>query len=94
MRDLLHSYATDPYPSEPAVLIDSEEYSAIGCDLRNLQKLRRLLESVVKLDESIILCVAEDSTSYMHTEAADALVAWTSSLSTGEYCGIVNIETD
>lgn len=94
MRDLLHNYATDPYASEPAVLMDSEEYSAIGCDLRNLQKLRRLLESVVKLNESTILCIAEDSTSYMRTEAADALVAWTSSLSTGEYRGIVSVGTD
>ncbi|KAI1623744.1 hypothetical protein EDD37DRAFT_650836 [Exophiala viscosa] len=81
MRDLLHSHVANPYPADPAILLDSQEYSAIGCDLRNLPKLRSLLASVVSLEDSIVLCIAEDTTSYMRTEAADALVAWTSTLS-------------
>ncbi|KAK5030606.1 tRNA methyltransferase ppm2 [Exophiala sideris] len=82
MRDLLHSDVAFSYATDPAILIDSQEYAAIGCDLRNLPKLTRLLASVVNLEDSIVLCIAEDSTSYMRTEAADALVAWTSTLST------------
>ena len=94
MRDLLHSHVANPHPAEPAVLIDSQEYAAIGCDLRNLLKLRRLLASVVNLEDSAILCIAEDSTSYMRTQAADALVAWTSTLSTGEHGRIVFVEAN
>ncbi|ETI21564.1 hypothetical protein G647_07911 [Cladophialophora carrionii CBS 160.54] len=66
---------------ENGVVFDSVEYSGIGCDLRNLTRLERLIKSVVDVDQSLILCVAEVSITYMSTEDADALIRWTTTLS-------------
>ncbi len=85
MRDLLHSRVTDPTKNGDPILVNSHEYAAIGCDLRNLRRLDRLLRMVVDdLGECIVLCIAEDSTSYMKLEAANALISWSSGLSTGK----------
>ena len=85
MRDLLHSTQSAAVKRDPAVAIDSEEYSAIGCDLRNIRRLERLLKSVVDLDQASILCIAEDSTTFMPVKAADALICWSALLSNGQY---------
>jgi hypothetical protein len=79
------SEATNP---DRSILLESTQYVAIGCDLRNLPRLKRLLRSVIDHEKCLILCVAEVSVAYMHTEAADALISWTSTLSTGMPLGI------
>lgn len=84
MRSLLHAESADCLGSDPSIVIDSEEYAAIGCDLRNLRRLERLLKSVVITNESAFLCIAEDSIVYMHVDAADALISWSSTLSEGQ----------
>jgi tRNA wybutosine-synthesizing protein 4 len=66
------------------VLIDSEEYVAIGCDLRNIKRLDRLIRNVVLVEECTVLCIAEVSIAYMEPDDADAVIAWTSTLSSGE----------
>lgn len=69
---------------EKSILFDTIEYSAIGCDLRNLPRLERLIKSVTEIEQCLILCVAEVSITYMHTNEADALIAWTATLSPGK----------
>ncbi|OAL25807.1 hypothetical protein AYO20_10362 [Fonsecaea nubica] len=81
LRDLLHFSGPSCTGSDPCVLVDSEEYAAIGCDMRNLQRLERLLKSVINLDECSVLCIAEDSTSFMPVSAADTLISWCARLS-------------
>ncbi|KIY00291.1 uncharacterized protein Z520_03976 [Fonsecaea multimorphosa CBS 102226] len=81
LRDLLHFSGSSCAGSDPSVLVDSEEYAAIGCDMRNLRTLERLLKSMLNLDECSVLCIAEDSTSFMPVCAADALISWSSRLS-------------
>lgn len=83
MKGLLHSVMASSSGICPEILIDSQEYSALGCDLRNLRKLGRLLTSVVDLEDCMVLCVAEDSTCFMRTNDANALIQWTSGLSRG-----------
>lgn len=83
MRDMLSINAE--LPEERGILLDADEYVAIGCDLRNLRRLERLLKSVVDLDQCLVLCIAEVSITYMATEDSDALIAWTTTLSPGEY---------
>lgn len=63
------------------VLLDSDEYVAIGCDLRNVKRLDRLVRNVVLVEECTVLCIAEVSIAYMHPDDADAVIAWSSSLS-------------
>jgi tRNA wybutosine-synthesizing protein 4 len=86
MRDLLTPTASDETAHDQAVKVDTAEYAAIGCDLRNLRKLDRLLKSVADLEHASILCLAEDSTTFMPVKAADALIWWTAGLSAGQ-CG-------
>ncbi|KAK5100924.1 tRNA methyltransferase ppm2 [Lithohypha guttulata] len=81
MFNLLHPYNADATGIDKSVLIDSEEYAAIGCDLRNIPRLERLLREVVDVENCLILCVAEVSITYMQTEAADNLIGWSSTLS-------------
>lgn len=82
MRDML-SINSD-IPLERGIILDSEEYVAVGCDLRNLRRLERLLRSVVDLDDCLVLCLAEVSITYMAPEDSDALIAWSSTLSPGK----------
>ncbi len=65
------------------VLFEGDEYAIIGCDLRNLNTLKRAIKTVVDLDKSLVLCVAEVSLAYMATEDADAVLTWSSTLSSG-----------
>ena len=68
---------------EHGIVLDSSEYTAIGCDLRNLRRLERLLRSVVDIEQCLVLCVAEVSITYMATQDADALIQWTTGLCPG-----------
>ncbi|KAL6719341.1 tRNA methyltransferase ppm2 [Lecanora helva] len=54
----------------------SQHYCAIGCDLRDLVKLEELLACELNGSQSLILCTAEVSVTYMNFEAADALIRW------------------
>lgn len=63
------------------VLLDSDEYVAVGCDLRNVKRLERLVKSVLPIEESAVLCIAEVSIAYMHPDDADAVLSWSSTLS-------------
>jgi hypothetical protein len=65
------------------VLFNSDQYSIIGCDLKNLKTVKRAIKSVSEIGKSLVLCVAEVSLAYMATEDADAVLAWSSILSSG-----------
>ncbi|KAM3427404.1 hypothetical protein MY4824_009468 [Beauveria thailandica] len=68
------------------VLLKSERYCQIGCDLRDLQALRHVLETLADLSECPVLFVAEVSVTYMDTESADRLLTWASSVGKAEFC--------
>ncbi|EXJ63507.1 uncharacterized protein A1O5_11556 [Cladophialophora psammophila CBS 110553] len=79
MREMIST--TSDTEAVKGVVLDSDVYVAIGCDLRNPPRLERLLRSVVDIDQCLVLCLAEVSITYMATQDADALIAWTSTLS-------------
>lgn len=81
IRSLLNPVASESRASDKSILYQSQEYVQIGCDLRNTARLERLLRSVVDLDRCLVLCVAEVSITYMQTAAANALIAWSSTIS-------------
>ncbi|KAF4490376.1 Leucine carboxyl methyltransferase 2 [Fusarium agapanthi] len=68
------------------ILLRSDKYCQIGCDLRELESLRNCLESFLSLAECSVLFVAEVSITYMDTFSADALVQWASSIGQAEFC--------
>lgn len=68
----------------PSILYHSDEYSIIGCDLKNTKRLEHLIKKVVDVEQCLVLCVAEVSITYMATVDADAVIAWSATLSPGE----------
>jgi tRNA wybutosine-synthesizing protein 4 len=70
-------------PDESAVQIRSGQYVAVGCDLKNLDKLDRVLRAEVLPAECAVLFLAEVSLTYMDVKSANAVVSWASRLSNG-----------
>jgi tRNA wybutosine-synthesizing protein 4 len=68
---------------EGRILLRSDQYIQLGCDLRDLEGLRQGLVSAVDIDNSVVLFTAEVSITYMNAEAADSLIQWASKLAEG-----------
>lgn len=66
------------------VQLRSDQYLAIGCDLKNLHKLDATLKMEVLPPRCSVLCLAEVSLTYMDVKSADAVVSWASKLSSGQ----------
>jgi len=66
------------------VMFESDQYVQIGCDLRQLDTLRKGLDAVLDVQNCEFLFVAEVSITYMETEGADGVIQWASALGDGE----------
>ncbi|KAI9787133.1 MAG: tRNA methyltransferase ppm2 [Geoglossum umbratile] len=62
--------------SQGNVVLRSDQYLAVGCDLRELEDLERTLVGEVDIENCLVLFTAEVSVTYMEVEAADALIKW------------------
>lgn len=80
LRELLGADFKVSESHEDQVLLKSERYCQIGCDLRQLDKLRAMLETFLSLAKCEVLFVAEVSVTYMDTHSADSLIQWASSI--------------
>ncbi|KPI36043.1 tRNA wybutosine-synthesizing protein 4 [Cyphellophora attinorum] len=63
------------------VLLSSDKYYILGCDLRNPKRVDRLVRSIIDTSDCVVLCVAEVSITYMAPEDSNAVLAWASKLS-------------
>lgn len=68
---------------ESAVQIRSRQYVAVGCDLKNLDKLDHVLKTEILPADCAVLFLAEVSLTYMDVKSANAVVNWASKLSNG-----------
>lgn len=68
----------------PNLLLRSECYHLVGCDLRRSAALQQALSSILDPSECVFLFIAEVSITYMETTSADAVIQWASSLGQGE----------
>ncbi|KAF2129601.1 LCM-domain-containing protein [Dothidotthia symphoricarpi CBS 119687] len=84
LRDAL--FKTKLRSSEPPVYLRSDRYLALGCDLRDLQLLERVLRTEFDVPGSSILFVAEVSVTYMPLVDSDALIRWASTLEDARFC--------
>lgn len=80
LRDLLGEDFLVSDSDQDQILLRSDRYCQIGCDLRELEKLRTLLETLTPLAGCPVLFVAEVSVTYMDTISADALIHWASTV--------------
>ncbi|QPH10158.1 hypothetical protein C2857_001345 [Epichloe festucae Fl1] len=86
LREILGQDFIVSEAEESHFILRSERYCQIGCDLRELGKLRAILEELTPLSECPVLFVAEVSITYMDTQSADALIQWASSIGNSEFC--------
>lgn len=66
------------------ITLRSDHYVAVGCDLRDVEKLEKALAAEFDLENCLVLCTAEVSITYMEVHAADALIRWAATLRTGK----------
>ena len=74
LRELLGPH--DRPVGDGGIIMRSEHYLAIGCDLTDISRLDMLLASEIQLSNCLVLCTAEVSVTYMDTNAADSLIQW------------------
>lgn len=70
-------------PDNSDLQIRSKQYIAIGCDLKNLAKLDRVLKTQILPSQCSVLFLAEVSLTYMDVKSANDVVSWASKLSDG-----------
>ncbi|KAI9821907.1 MAG: tRNA methyltransferase ppm2 [Pycnora praestabilis] len=84
IRDLLTNIE---YPDTgDAVLLRSDQYLAIGCNLKDLQNLDETLVREIDMMNCLVLYTAEVSVTYMDVEASDALIKWASTFDNVRFC--------
>jgi tRNA wybutosine-synthesizing protein 4 len=83
LRELLGSEVTTSESDSDPILLRSDKYCQLACDLRELEAFRGVLDSLVPLAETDVLFVAEVSITYMDTKSADELIKWASSIGRG-----------
>jgi tRNA wybutosine-synthesizing protein 4 len=71
------------FPKDGDILLRSDQYLQVGCDLRDLAKLEKFFSSEFDLSNSVVFCTAEVSIAYMDVDTSDALIKWIGSL---PYC--------
>ncbi|KAL2265589.1 hypothetical protein VTJ83DRAFT_6689 [Remersonia thermophila] len=78
------------------VVLESDQYVQVGCDLRDLKTLRRGLEVAAggRLEECRFLFVAEVSITYMETAAADEVIRFASTVGDAEFVLLEQILPD
>ncbi|KAK3948606.1 hypothetical protein QBC32DRAFT_221630 [Pseudoneurospora amorphoporcata] len=79
--------APAPTTAPTGIVLTSDQYVQIGCDLRDLTTLEASLKRAVGGDLSActFLFVAEVSITYMETPGADAVIQWASTLGDSEF---------
>ncbi|KAL1842599.1 hypothetical protein VTJ49DRAFT_4779 [Mycothermus thermophilus] len=79
-----------------AVVLESDQYVQIGCDLRDLETLRRGLQVAAggAFEECQFLFVAEVSITYMETAAADEVIRFASTVGDAEFVLLEQILPD
>ncbi|KHJ33714.1 putative leucine carboxyl methyltransferase [Erysiphe necator] len=82
----LNSDLTNIETSDEFVLLRSDQYLQVGCDLSNIAQLNDILSDIVDEADSSILFIAEVSITYMEADAADKLIRWASHYLDAQFC--------
>ncbi|KAI0145309.1 leucine carboxyl methyltransferase [Xylariaceae sp. FL1272] len=70
-----------------SLILKSDAYCQVGCDLRKTADIDRALASILDISECSFMFVAEVSITYMETPGADGVIQWARSLGhSAEFC--------
>jgi tRNA wybutosine-synthesizing protein 4 len=67
------------------IVLRSDQYLAVGCDLRELEELERTLAAEIDIKNCLVLFTAEVSVTYMDVGPADALIKWAANFHSCKY---------
>ncbi|KAJ5587316.1 LCM-domain-containing protein [Penicillium hispanicum] len=86
----------DSGEDQDAIQIRSPRYIAVGCDLKNLEKLDDVLRnSVLPSAGCSVLCIAEVSLTYMDIKSANEILIWASTLTSDvQFCMLEQLSPD
>ncbi|TIC97755.1 tRNA wybutosine-synthesizing protein 4 [Colletotrichum higginsianum] len=76
------------------IVLKSQKYCQVGCDLRQLATLQTCLDTLFDVPNTEFLFVAEVSITYMDTKGADGVIGWASTLRHAEFCLLEQILPD
>ncbi|OHW92107.1 leucine carboxyl methyltransferase 2 [Colletotrichum incanum] len=76
------------------IVLKSQKYCQVGCDLRQLATLQTCLATLFDMPNTEFLFVAEVSITYMDTKGADGVISWASALGHAEFCLLEQILPD
>ncbi|KAF2020063.1 hypothetical protein BU24DRAFT_489902 [Aaosphaeria arxii CBS 175.79] len=83
VRDMI--FKQNVRPSSKQVLLRSDHYMAVACDLRDLKTLENILKAEMSSD-SHILFVAEVSITYMPLVDSNELIRWAGTFDNAQFC--------
>lgn len=83
LRQILDPDGQISQSSENGLILGSNRYCQVACDLRDLESLRSSMAKLVALPECEVLFLADDSLAYIEPKYSDALLEWASSNDTG-----------
>ncbi|KAI0484006.1 leucine carboxyl methyltransferase [Xylariaceae sp. FL0804] len=76
------------------ILLKSDQYFQLGCDLRDLAGIEKALSTFLDIADCAFMFVAEVSITYMETESADSVIRWAASLGQADFCLLEQILPD
>jgi tRNA wybutosine-synthesizing protein 4 len=76
-------------PKDGDVMLHSDQYLQIGCDLRDMQLLKTSVTRALDVEQCLVLLVAEVSITYMDSIYSDEVIRWASTLPSGERLSLV-----
>ncbi|KAI9836419.1 MAG: hypothetical protein M1819_001450 [Sarea resinae] len=79
---------------DQTIMLRSSQYLAVGCDLRNMEKLTAALEKELGNTDCRTLFIAEVSITYMDVEAADSVISWAARFNDSHFCLLEQILPD
>ncbi|KAF2273578.1 leucine carboxyl methyltransferase 2 [Westerdykella ornata] len=68
------------------IYLRSDRYMALGCDLKDLKTLERVLRSEFDMTSTAVIFVAEVSITYMPLADAQSLIEWARRFSNSQFC--------
>ncbi|KAF6816029.1 leucine carboxyl methyltransferase [Colletotrichum musicola] len=76
------------------IVLRSQKYCQVGCDLRQLSTLQSCLAQIFDMSSTEFFFVAEVSITYMDTEGADGVIKWAGAIENAEFCLLEQILPD
>lgn len=74
--ELMNMLKNPTLANKDGIMFQSDQYVQVGCDLREISTLSKILQSILNTKDSLVLFTAEVSITYMRPPYADSLIEW------------------